>query len=170
MKVRPAGTADADAIAAVHVQSWQGAYRGQLPGEYLGTLSVERRSQAWRTILAGTDLPRRGALVLEEGEELVGFAHVSPSRDSDASPQTGELTAIYLLPGTWRRGGGRLLLQMAEANLREAGFARATLWVLSSNCRARRFYESLGWQPDGAEKTEDRGSFRLVQIRYGLSL
>lgn len=170
MRVRPAGSADADAIATVQVHSWREAYRGQLPDDYLDSLSVDRQREAWKGILEATDLPRRGTLVLEDGDEIIGFAHISPSRDPDATPRTGELTAIYLLPRAWRRGGGRLLLEMAVTNLRQAGFGTATLWVLASNTRARLFYESMGWSPDGATKTEDRGSFALVETRYALPL
>ncbi len=83
---------------------------------------------------------------------------------------TGELTAIYLLPEVWGRGGGRLLLEAAMTNLRKAGFRRATLWVLSTNARARCFYEHMGWSPDGAVKTDDRRSIGLVEIRYASQL
>lgn len=167
--MRSAGAADASAIAAVHVRSWQGTYRGQLPDDYLDSLSIHRRSEVWTRILAETDLPRAGAFVLEDGNEIVGFTHFCPSRDPD-TPATGELTAIYLLPEVWGRGGGRLLLEAAMTNLRKAGFRRATLWVLSTNARARCFYEHMGWSPDGAVKTDDRRSFGLVEIRYASQL
>ena len=41
--MREAILADAEAIATVHVRSWQAAYRGQLPDEYLDGLTVEDR-------------------------------------------------------------------------------------------------------------------------------
>ncbi len=170
MKVRPAGLADASAIAAVQVHSWRGTYRGQIPDEHLDGLSIDRRSVVWTEILGDADLPRTGVFVLEDENKVVGFAHFGPSRDPDAAPRTGELTAIYLVPEVWGHGGGRLLLEAAETNLREAGFRTATLWVLSSNTRARRFYERMGWTPDGAVKTNDRGSFTLVEVRYASPL
>ena len=172
VNVRPAGIADAPAIAAVQVHSWRGTYRGHIPDEHLDGLSIDRRSATWTEILEEADLPRTGVLMLEDEDTVVGFAHFGPSRDPDAAPGTGELTAIYLVPEVWGHGGGggRLLLEAAETSLREAGFRRATLWVVSGNTRARGFYERMGWAPDGTVKTDDRGSFALVEIRYASPL
>ena len=50
--------------------------------------------------------------------------------------------------------------------LKAAGFAAATLWVLEANRRARAFYEGLGWFPTGARKIDDRGDFVLLEVRY----
>ena len=165
-RVRAATTADADAIADVHVRSWQDAYRSHLPDDYLDALSVTARSRVWRRLLSHSGLPRRGALVLEDGAAIVGFAHISPSRDADATASTGELTAVYLAPEAWGRGGGRLLVDTALSNLRAAGSTTVTAWVLETNTPARRFYEALAWKHDGATKTDDRETFVLVEIRY----
>ena len=166
MQVRVATVDDAEAIAGVHVRSWQRAYRGLIPDAYLDTLAVERRREVWSRILAETDLPRTGAFVLQDGPDVIGFVHVAPTRDDDVPGSTGEITAIYLTPDAWGRGGGRQLMDAAEAALEAAGFATATLWVLETNLRARRFYERLGWVPDGARKLEERGDFVLVEVRY----
>ncbi|MGH9267949.1 MAG: GNAT family N-acetyltransferase [Acidimicrobiales bacterium] len=152
-----------------HVRTWQAAYRGQIPDDYLDSLSVERRADVWKEML-GRELGDTGAFVLEDGGEVLGFAHVSPSRDPDAPASTGELTAIYVAPESWGHGGGRLLMDVAMATLRAAGFRRATLWVLDSNAAARRFYEHAGWIADGGVKTDDRGSFALVELRYARAL
>ena len=109
-------------------------------------------------------------LVLEEDEAVVGFCHFSPTRDDDAARATGEVTAIYLLPSHWRRGGGSRLLARAVEALTAAGFRRATLWVLDGNCRARRFYERHGWHADGSIKVDDRGTFHLRELRYAREL
>jgi GNAT superfamily N-acetyltransferase len=172
VNVRPADTDDAAGIAAVHIQSWQAAYRGQIPDDYLDALSVsvDHRMELWTEILSASELPRLGAFVLENGEEIVGFAHISPSRDFDADPLTGEITSMYLVPRIWGCGGGRLLMDSAISHLRAAGFQTATLWVLDSNARARHFYESAGWKAEGPAKTDDHGSFALVELRYALQL
>ena len=34
--------------------------------------------------------------------------------------------------------------------LRAAGYRRVVLWTLTGNARARRFYDRLGFAPDGA--------------------
>jgi GNAT superfamily N-acetyltransferase len=170
MNVRVASDSDARQIAEVHVATWRVAYRGLVPDEYLASLSVDQREEAWWRILAGADPPRTGALVLHHDVGVVAFAHWSPSRDDDAGPTIGEVTAIYVLPDFWGAGGGRSLLDGAIDNLRQAGFVRATLWVLETNLRARRFYEATGWLADGATKVEDRGSFSLREVRYRIAL
>lgn len=170
MQVRVAAVDDAQAVAAVHVGSWQVAYRGLIPDAYLDALSVERRSEVWSRILAESDLPRTGTFVLQDGPEVIGFVHVAPTRDDDVPASTGEVTGIYITPNAWGRGGGRQLMDAAQASLKAAGFMTATLWVLESNLRARVFYERAGWSPDGARKCDDRGDFVLLEIRYTTTL
>lgn len=170
VEVRVATVDDAEAIAAVHVRSWQSAYRGLLPGAYLDALSVERRSEVWSRILSETNLPRSGAFVLQDNLDVVGFVHVAPTRDDDLPASTGEVTGIYITPSAWGLGGGGQLIATARASLKAAGFARAALWVLKANLAARRFYERQGWVPDGARKVSDRGDIVLLEVRYGTAL
>jgi GNAT superfamily N-acetyltransferase len=108
--------------------------------------------------------------VVEDDGRIVGFASTSPSRDSDASLDTAELGAIYLDQSVVGRGIGRALLTRAMRDLREWGFRRATLWVLATNARARRFYEIAGWRPDGTEKAETLGGFEAREVRYAIDL
>lgn len=99
---------------------------------------------------------------------ILGFAAVGPSRDDDATGATGELYAIYADPDAWGRGIGRRLMATAVNELATAGFAEATLWVLESNQRARRFYETGGWKTDGSRRTEELrdGQVEAVEVRY----
>jgi GNAT superfamily N-acetyltransferase len=168
--VRLATVADAAEIAAVHIGSWQAAYDGLLPAEFLAGLSLPARERAWTTALSAAD-SRHTVLVASVDGAVVGFAGVCPSRDEDATPETGELTSIYLLPDRWGRGAGRALHERAVATL--AGtFTTATLWVLSTNTRARLFYERAGWSPDDRTKVETiaNGTVTLDEVRYRLSL
>jgi ribosomal protein S18 acetylase RimI-like enzyme len=164
--VRRALDSDAHAIAAVHIESWRAAYVGLVPDDFLAQMSVDQREEAWRENLAAMVWPSPGTMVLVDTDAVTGFTSVGPSRDDDAAPGTGELWAIYLRPDTWGTGAGRLLLGEAVARLREAGFEQATLWVLTGNERARRFYEADGWSSDGTERTESRPGFVLNEIRY----
>ena len=170
MEVRAASVDDAEAVAAVHVRSWQGAYRGLIPDAYLDALSVRHRREIWSRILAEADLPRTGAFILQEGLDVIGFIHVAPTRDDDLPASTGEVTALYVAPNAWGMGGGRLLLGTAKASLKAAGFAAAALWVLETNLGARRFYERQGWAHDGARKVDDRGDVVLREVRYTATL
>jgi GNAT superfamily N-acetyltransferase len=170
MEVREARPADAAGIATVQVETWRVAYRGQVSDAHLDAMSVEDRTLRWRHILADSDPPVRLALVAADDGEVVGFAHVGASRDADATTGTGELTSLYLLPGHWGTGVGRRLIEAAEARLREGGFTIATLWVLDSNARGRRFYEAAGWTPDGATQLTDIATEFVPETRYRKAL
>lgn len=98
--VRPATSADSGAIGLVHVRSWQSAYRGKIPQDYLDGLDPAHRSQVWRSALEQARPSRGGVLVaVAEGGGIAGFASFGPSRDGDTDPRvTGEVFAIYAAP------------------------------------------------------------------------
>jgi ribosomal protein S18 acetylase RimI-like enzyme len=169
--IRAATAADADAIALVHVRSWQGAYQGLMPQEHLDQLDVAQRAQRWSRGLTSADPFRDATLVTVTGEQVIGFASVGAARDPDADPgDTGEVYAIYLLPEAWGQGLGRDLMTAALARLADLGYQVATLWVLEGNARARRFYEAAGFTTDGAEQTDDTRGFPVPEVRYRRTL
>jgi len=154
-------------IAIAHVRSWQAAYRGLMPQDYLDNLDAEQRRPLWERILGEAQWPRAGTFVAEDSRNVVGFAHFCPARDADAEPASaGELAAIYLVPEAWGTGLGRELMISGLSALSEAGFGEAMLWVLDTNSRARRFYEAGGWRADGAVKQDGRMGFVLNEVRY----
>jgi len=164
MLLRPATVQDADGIAAVHVRSWQAAYRGLMPQEVLDGLSIAERAAGWQRILTETE---RGAqtLVVERDGRIAGWASYGDARD-DGAPCTGELWGIYADPDAWSTGVGHLLITAAEDSLRASGHDSAYLWVLEGNERAARFYERHGWTADGGEKTDHRPGMTLHELRH----
>jgi hypothetical protein len=84
--VREAVQADAQALAQLHVATWQAAYRGILPAELLDGLSVGLREDFWQGLLAGGGDETTLTLVAEEdADAVVGFCSLAlPSRDEDA--------------------------------------------------------------------------------------
>src|SRR5437870_7004792 len=71
LSIRDATRADARAIAEIHVAAWRAAYRGLIPDDYLASLSVEKRTAFWETII-GRPGPRKLALA-ELDAEMAGF-------------------------------------------------------------------------------------------------
>ena len=165
MTVRVATVEDAEQIAAVHIQSWQGAYRGLLPDDFLDNLSVERRITQWQSILAD---PANIVPVYEDDERVVGFVSYGRCRDEDLDQdKTGEIYAIYLLPDQWGKGFGAALMKEGLARLEKQGYESVSLWVLAGNERAIRFYEQFDFRPDGTTKVESRpGGIELHEVRY----
>jgi ribosomal protein S18 acetylase RimI-like enzyme len=157
--VRPTSVDDALAIETVRVHGWRSAYRHVFPPDELDALPID--AERWRSRLR---VPPRGwtTMVCEDGDRVVGFSSVGPSRDEDG---LGELYAIYVAPEAWSTGAGRALMAAAEAQL-ASEYGAALLWVLEDNPRARRFYERAGWAPDGARKAEERFGVRAPEVRY----
>ena len=171
MDIRAARMEDVPEIAAVHVRSWQAAYRGLLPQAYLDDLDPSQRIGQWKRILSAADWSHGGTLVADAGGRLSGFVSYGPARDDDAdSRQAGEIYAIYLMPAAWDEGIGRQLMAAALDRVGEAGFDQVILWVLDSNARARRFYEAGGWLADGAAKQDDSFGVPMTEVRYRKSL
>jgi GNAT superfamily N-acetyltransferase len=164
--VRAATPQDAWAIADVHVRSWQGAYRDLIPDEYLDNLSVAQRAEFWKAMVEAIPANGQMTYVLVDDERILGFTHTCPSRDPDAPGGTGEVASIYLVPESWGTGSGRRLMDAALGWLTDAGYTTAILWVLTSNARARRFYEAGGWRSDGTEKSETIQGAPVVETRY----
>ena len=166
--VRGATADDARSIAEVHVASWRWAYRGQVPDEILGSLSVDEREAMWRRSLE--EGKERTAVAIDESGSLVGFVGTGPAGDDDADERTGEVYAIYVLEAAAGSGIGTALLRRGEDDLRSDGYRRVTLWVLTSNVRAHRFYERNGWVFDGRRSTYRVGEVDLPILRYARDL
>lgn len=169
---RPAAPADAAAIAAIHLEAWRVAYAHVFGSEALGRLPPPReRELAWRDALTAPAPRAHVGVAGPAGDVPVGFAAWSPSRDADGDPRaTAELCALYVLPSAWRGGVGRLLMEGGLARSRADGFARATLWVVEDNARARRFYEAGGWRLEGTRKLEEVLGRRVAEVRYEIGL
>ena len=169
MIVRDAVPDDAEAMALVHVRTWQAAYAHIFPPERLAALSAERRTDNWRVWIA-TPEPRTHRFVTEDGDGVCGIASLGPARDEDEPAETGELYAIYVLPRAWGTGAGPALMGAVLDRLRGEGFRGAILWVLEDNPRARRFYERSGWALDGGVMDGTFLETTVTEVRYRIAL
>lgn len=155
VELREARPGDELLVAEVHVRSWQEAYVGLMPAEFLAELDPRERAGRYTfesdegpTTVLAVDRDRDGQ------EELLGFASFGRSRDEDL-PDHGEIAALYVDPTRHRGGVGRLLMAEARRRLAAQGYEDALLWVLRGNDRARGFYEREGWRPDGTSRVEE---------------
>jgi ribosomal protein S18 acetylase RimI-like enzyme len=162
--VRRATVQDADAIAAVHMRTWQAAYRGLMPDAFLDQLDVPARAERWQRNLSSDDGHH---LVTEDARgQINGFCSLLPTSGPDYPPNGGIIAALYIDPSAWRTGLGAALMHTATVRARERGFDALWLWVLEGNHNARRFYESLGFTADGADKSDEYGAVTLRGLRY----
>lgn len=162
-RVRLAVPVDAPALAKVHVDAWRAAYRGLVPNERLAKLSYARGAENFlRSMREGPE----EIYAVEEERVVVGFLTLGPCRDVDLDAETvGEIWGIYLAPEHWRLGIGTRLCRHGEAILAARGCRSVILWVFAENTRARRFYEAMGYAPDGVTKQRDFG-IPLEVVRY----
>ncbi|MBJ2285959.1 GNAT family N-acetyltransferase [Pseudomonas haemolytica] len=169
--IRRALPTDAQAIAQVHISSWQAAYRDLMPAQFLSALqaTLAQREANWmRSIASGES----NVWVAEVDLQVVGWISVGACRDADAAGgNTGEVMAIYVLAGFWQSGVGLALWEAGLQDLMAQGYKRLTLWVLVGNERAIRFYRRAGCVEDaGTERNLERGGVPLVEVRYGVPL
>ncbi|HET9514964.1 MAG TPA: GNAT family N-acetyltransferase, partial [Gemmatimonadales bacterium] len=164
LSIRQATPADAAAIAAVEITTWQTAYRHLMPDAFLDGFSVEEQTANWsRSLVKHQNGRRKRTVVAVCEDEVAGFATIGRAQDET---DEGLVYLVYVLPEHWGRGVGKALMAAAADALRELGVREATLWVLRENQRARHFYESLGWQPDGRTRIDDYGGVELEAVCY----
>ncbi|HXF31702.1 MAG TPA: GNAT family N-acetyltransferase [Solirubrobacterales bacterium] len=177
VELREARPGDELMVAELHVRSWQEAYGGLMPAEFLAGLDPRDRAGRYTFGSGAAAAPTTLLAVIAEGgdggdpsltnsrevrsgsppspgEALLGFVTFGGSRDRDAEG-LGEVYALYVDPERHRGGVGRMLMTAARRQLVEDGFDEAILWVLQGNERARSFYEREGWKPDGTSRVEN---------------
>jgi ribosomal protein S18 acetylase RimI-like enzyme len=138
---RPATPQDADAIAALHADSWRRNYRGAYADSYLDADVLGDRRVVWAARLA-TDAADRRTIVAESDGRIAGFAHVV----LDDHPVWGALLDnLHVAHDRKRQGiGAQLMDRVARMVVQARPASRLFLWVLEQNRSARAFYESLG--------------------------
>ena len=168
MIIREPSKNDARGLAEVHVRSWQAAYKGQVPDDFLDNLSVDQREKQWHLTL---NSPSNKVLVAEVEQRIVAFISFGPVRDEELNKNAvGEVYAIYALEEFWDRGIGRRLMEASLSVLREMNCSTVKVWVLDTNQRAISFYQKFGFAAEDMQKVGARGGVELREIRYNLNM
>ena len=127
------------AAGAVHSAGWRASHRDIVWPEFLDAHTPERQTAFLRQ-------------ELDQGRELYGaFFADTPVGIVLADPASGEISSLYVLPSRWDQGIGGALFAFAQKRLRVLSVS-PWLSVLSSNDRARRFYEHRGFLFCGEER------------------
>ncbi len=136
-------------FARIQTESWKAAFRDILTPEVLEN---------------ATQLPKAVAMYRRLLEQHIGHGYLlrvqgSPhciawwDKSRDGADFGAELICIHSLPDRWGKGYGTRMMEAVLADMKKAGFSKATLWVFAENHRARRFYEANGFLPNGITKT-----------------
>lgn len=166
--IRAASASDVETIAALHLVSWWAAYRGIVPDQFLHGITLENRIARRQRALSSLESPVTETTVAVDGDTVLGVCSFGP-RLSPKSSSVGEVYALHVEPGSWRRGIGKLLLDDSLGRLAARGFVAVVLWVLRDNWSARQFYEAQGWSVTGEEMVEERNGYAIPETRYAIS-
>ena len=158
MSVRAATAEDAQAIARVFEAAWRERYPGLVPQAV-----IERVAGAALALWTGLLQPETADWLIEvwgRPGEVSGV--IRYGRDPDQT-ETGHVFSLYVDPAASGRGIGTALLMHAQEWFVANGFTRATLWVFEANARARGFYATQRWRPDGQTRIEPE--FETPEVR-----
>jgi len=166
MNIRNAIKDDAACIARIQIEAWRSAYDGIMQITYLNSLSMTMRTKQWHEVLVNNGIGIN--LVIEHNNIVTGFCIYGPARDKDLSGlYAGELVALNILPSYWGMGLGSRLVKHVIKLAGSNGWESLYLWVIKENIRARKFYESMGFEIEGGERINSKlTGCKLHEIRY----
>ncbi|GAS98343.1 GCN5-related N-acetyltransferase [Mycolicibacterium canariasense] len=156
--VRIADTGDYQAVAQVHVASWQQAYRGLVADAFLESIDPE----LWAHRYEARSDDASTMLLAERDQRVIGMVRFGPDRHR---AYAGEIYALYVTPGEQRGGVGSALLNAALQHLPQP---IVQLWCAAGNSQAQSFYERHGFAADGADDDYVVGECVVPIKRYVL--
>lgn len=162
--ILPAGPADAEALAHVHVRAWRETYRGLLPDAFLARMSETTYARRFRYALTRPG-PNDVTLIALGRAGALGYVQGGPARREGAD-QTAEIATLYLLRDAQGQGLGKRLMLGAARALAAQGARSLTVSVLKENIRARGFYAHLGGQAEPPRFEPGPGGSVLHEVAY----
>ena len=117
--------------AAIHSESWKESHRDVCSAEFLAAHTPERQKSYLEA-------------EMEQGAQIYMLVDQKPV--GIVSVQGCLIANLYVLPSEQNKGYGTRLLAFAVTKCQ----GPPSLWVLSSNQRAQKFYERNGFCPTGA--------------------
>jgi phosphinothricin acetyltransferase len=139
LKARPAELRDAAAIAEIYNQGIE---------DRTATFETEPRTAEAVGELLATRADRYPAVVVEDGNRVVGFAWTSEYRPRSAYAGVAEFT-IYVARTARGQGVGRLALQALLTEAERRGFWKLVSRIFPDNLASRRLCAALGFREVG---------------------
>jgi|SRR5665213_668295 len=117
---RDAAASDADAVAALHADSWRRFYRGAYSDDFLDGDVLADRHVVWSARLSQPSTATRTVVATTSDEGLVGFVHVVLDEDATSGSLVDNIHVGQLFQ---RRGIGSQLIVRAAAVVAESAIA-----------------------------------------------
>ena len=166
LRIRIANIDDAASMSFIHAKSWQKAYQGLLPDEYLNGIKDDR----WvNMIISGLKDKSMKAWIASAEDKIIACACIGDSRYPTYAHQL-ELISIYVLPEYWHSGAGSLLMNKVLEYAAANDYNEVGLWVLMGNKQAIKFYEKFGFAYNGDTLSRALGVMPAVEKRYIIKL
>lgn len=153
-RIRPAGAADADALALVASATFLDTYAGLLDGpDLVAHCIANNRAERFAGWAGDAD----GAVTIAEivpGHAPIGYSVLTGAVDLPVAAEPGdiELRRIYALGRAHGTGLGPALMARALADAVRLGKRRVLLGVWGENDRAQRFYRKQGFAVVGTRQ------------------
>jgi ribosomal protein S18 acetylase RimI-like enzyme len=152
--IRPARTADTEAIRSLAERAWLAAYDGILDEETIRETVGEWYAE--EALFEALDTPGTVFLVAEEEREedddsdppIVGFCH------GVVTEEEGDILRMYVDPDRWDEGVGTALHERLRDDLLDLNMRRMQAIVLADNEMGNRFYRDLGFEKTGEGEVE----------------
>lgn len=159
--IRYANEEDADTMALIYSKSFQQAFKGIIPDDFLKErFSYERlKERLYKGIYEGTVT----SCIMYEADIPVGMQTFI--KDKERHDSEIEIGTICLLPEYWGRNIGIEFIGWALTELKRKGYIKVALWVVEENVRARKFYEKVGFEHDGEIRIINPGR-EIKEYRY----
>jgi ribosomal protein S18 acetylase RimI-like enzyme len=152
VELRPATSADTDAVADIWHRGWRDGHLGSVPDALLAIRTPDTFRDRAAARLPDTTIAVRDG-------QVAGFVMV----DGD------EVEQVYVAAAHRGSGVAQRLLTEAERQVAAGGHRTAWLAVVAGNARARRFYERCGWSDGGAFEYAAEapdGTIAVPALRY----
>jgi GNAT superfamily N-acetyltransferase len=165
--LRPAAPADAERLAAVVAEGFEG-YRsiappGWEPPDPHGELDRLREYLASDGVWC---------LIAEEGNEVAGHVAIMPARIHRHAPADATMAhfwQLFVRPPWWGTGLATELHTHAIEEATARGFSSMRLFTPAAQARARRFYEREGWTVAGDPSVDLDLGIPIVEYRRAIS-
>lgn len=169
INIRSMNFSDTAEIAKIHVSTWQIAYHGIVPQEYLDSLDVQKRMLFWESDLKNR--PEIKRFVAEVCNEIVGFVVGLHNRtEQELHTSDCELWAIYVDQKYFRTGIGSILFKHFVGELKKIGKKKMCLWALEDNDIANDFYRKNGGIQTPVKKNIQIGGKDLTEISFEFNI
>jgi ribosomal protein S18 acetylase RimI-like enzyme len=158
----PAGPADAQDLARVHVAAWRESYRGLISDAYLDRMDEAAHARRFLESLTRPG-PHDATLAAADRGGIIGYASGGPSRRRVAGE--AEVHTLYVRTIAQRLGVGRGLLTGMARVFADQGARSLMISTLRDNLPARRFYERMGGVAEQPRQEQGPGGL-LYEVAY----